>query len=106
MGIAAVIENDERTLLEKLEKLQGSYIGTATDDSGSLEAADFARLRTEILTNTQIRNQIPDIVRKYRDQSQFWQFIKHKFAHYAERRQYIWAQFRRSEERRVGKEGR
>jgi hypothetical protein len=94
MGIAVVIENDERTLLEKLEKLQGSYIGTATDDNGSLEAGDFARLRTEILTNTQIRNQIPDIVRKYRDQSQFWQFIKHKFAHYAERHQYIWAEFR------------
>jgi hypothetical protein len=54
MEIAAVIENDERTLLEKLEKLQGSYIGTATDDSGSLEAVDFARLRTEILTRMTI----------------------------------------------------
>jgi hypothetical protein len=85
-----LIEDDERTLLEKL---QNSYIGMATDDAGSLEAHDFARLRTEILSNAQIRAQIPDVVRKYRDQSQFWQFIKHKFRHYAERREYIWAQF-------------
>ena len=37
------IENDERTLLEKLEKLQGSYIGTATNDGGSLDANEFTR---------------------------------------------------------------
>lgn len=37
---------------------------------------------------------MPDIVRKYRDQPQFWPFIKHKFPSYAERRDYIWAEFR------------
>lgn len=93
-GLATVIENDERTLLEKLEKLQGSYIGTATNDVGSLDTYEFARLRTEIISNTQLRNHVPDIVRKYRDQAQFWQFIKHKLPSYAERRTYIWEQFR------------
>lgn len=88
------IEDDERTLLEKLEKLQGSYVGMATDGRGILEDVVFARLRTEILANAQVRTQVPELVRKYRDQSQFWQFIKYKFATYKERRQYIWEQFR------------
>lgn len=86
-------EDDERTLFERMEKLQGSYIGTATQDGGSLPDYDFARLRTELLSNPQTRTHIPEVVRKYRDQPQFWQFIKNKFPSYRERREYVWAQF-------------
>ncbi len=91
---AVFIEDDERTAVEKLEKLQASYIATATSDRGSLDAQDFSRLRAEFLNNAQLKSRMPDMVRKYRDQSQFWPFIKHKFPSYAERRDYIWAEFR------------
>ena len=86
-------EDDECTLFERMERLQGSYIGTATQDGGSLPDYDFARLRTELLSNPQTRTHITDVVRKYRDQPQFWQFIKNKFPSYRERREYVWAQF-------------
>ena len=33
------------------------------------------------------------MVRTCRDLGQFWQFIKYRFAHYAERREFIWAEF-------------
>jgi hypothetical protein len=87
-------EDDERTLAEKVEKFQAGLIGTATQDGGSLEPNVFARLRQELMTDSTIRDKIPEIVRKYRDAGQFWQFIKNKFGTYRERREYIWAQFR------------
>jgi hypothetical protein len=87
------LDDDERTLLEKVEKLQAGFIGRATQDGGSIDEPTYERLRMELLSNATIRPKVPEIVRKYRDQSQFWQFIKNKFAHYAERRQFIWAEF-------------
>ena len=34
-------QEDEQTLLEKVEKLQASLVGYATQDGGGLEIADF-----------------------------------------------------------------
>ncbi len=50
MNFTAFEDDDERTLLEKAEKLQGCYIGYATQDGGSLDAATYLRLRQEIMT--------------------------------------------------------
>jgi hypothetical protein len=36
---------------------------------------------------------VPEFVRRYRDLGQFWQFIKSKFKHYPERREFIWGSF-------------
>jgi hypothetical protein len=94
MTIPPDFDDDERTLLEKVEKLQAGFIGCATQDGGDIDRPTYERLRLELLSNTSIRAKVPEIVRKYRDQGQFWQFIKHKFAHYAERRQFIWGEFR------------
>ena len=41
-----------------------------------------------------VKGKIPDIIRRYRDQGQLWQFIKHKFPTYRERREYIWQEIR------------
>jgi hypothetical protein len=81
-------------LLEKVEKLQTSLVGYATQDGGGLEIADFMRLREEIINDGRVKGKIPDIIRKYRDGRQFWQFIKHKFPTYRERREYIWQEIR------------
>jgi hypothetical protein len=70
---------DEQTLLEKVEKLQASLAGYATQDGGGLEIADFMRLREEIINDGRVNGKIPDIIRRYRDRGQFWQFIKRKF---------------------------
>jgi hypothetical protein len=87
-------QEDEQTLLEKVEKLQASLVGYATQDGGSLEIADFMRLRQEIMNDGRVKGKIPDIIRRYRDRGQFWQFIKHKFPTYQERREYIWQEIR------------
>lgn len=85
--------DDERTLQEKVEKLQGGYIGAATQDGGSLDSATYSRLREELLREPSIKEKLPDFVRKCRDASQFWHFIKEKFSTYRERREFIWGQF-------------
>ncbi|ESQ81508.1 hypothetical protein AEAC466_21150 [Asticcacaulis sp. AC466] len=87
-------EDDERTLLEKAEKLQAGLVAAATQDPGGLSSSDFSRLRQELLTSPVSREKVPDMLRRYRDAGQFWQFIKGKFKHYQERRAYIWDEFR------------
>ena len=87
-------EDDERTLLEKIEKFQAGLIGISTQDGGALESHDFVRLRQELLANSVTKDRMPDFVRKYRDGPQFRQFIKNKFGSYRERREYVWAEFR------------
>jgi phage portal protein BeeE len=94
MSFAAFEDDDERTLLEKAEKLQSGFIGFATQDGGSLDAATYTRLRQEIMTAPTLAGKVPDFVRRCRDQGQFWQFIKNKFGSYRERREYIWNAFR------------
>jgi hypothetical protein len=59
-------QEDEQTLLEKVEKLQASLVGYATQDGGSLEIADFMRLRQEIMNDGRVKGKIPDIIRRYR----------------------------------------
>jgi hypothetical protein len=66
-------QEDEQTLLEKVEKLQASLVGYATQDGGGLEIADFMRLRQEIMNDGNVKGEIPDIIRRYRNQGQFWQ---------------------------------
>lgn len=59
-----------------------------------MQSADFIRLRQEITNDVRVKGKIPDIIRKHRDPGQFWQFIKHKFPSYRERREYIWQEIR------------
>ncbi len=94
MGFSTGVgEDDERTLLEKVEKLQAGYIALATQDGGELDSVTFARLRQELLAEPSLKAHIPEIVRRYRDSGQFWQLIKNKFPTYKERRTFIWAEF-------------
>jgi len=78
-------------LVEKVETLQNMLIATAT---GGRSDTRYEELRREILNNPLTKGGLPRFVHTCRDLSQFWQFIKHKFGTYAERRQYIWAEFR------------
>jgi hypothetical protein len=78
-------------LLEQAETLQSLLVSHAT--GGSENDADYRQLRQIFISDPQLEALLPRFVRTSRNLFQFWEFIKHKFAHYAERRAYIWEEF-------------
>jgi hypothetical protein len=80
-------------LIVKVEALQNILIATATSGGGS-DYGDYGAIRTELLRNPLTKEGLPKFVHTCRDLSQFWQFIKFKFATYAERREFLWSEFR------------
>lgn len=78
----------ELTVLDKIILLQQTLISQATQDPYP-EGFDYPDTRREMLQRTDIKDKIPDYVKRYRDLGSFWQFIKHKFSTYAERRAFI-----------------
>jgi hypothetical protein len=79
-------------LSKRVETLQGLLIAFATNDPAP--PGDYSQLRRELLENPLTKASLPRFVHTCRDPAQFWQFIKHKFPTYAERRNYIWSEFR------------
>lgn len=79
-------------LLDQTEAFQRLLIAQAT--GGSEDEAEFIRLRQMLLSNPALDALIPRFVRTSRSLAQFWQFIKFKYPTYAERRQFIWDEFR------------
>ncbi|MGF1633189.1 MAG: abortive infection family protein [Phycisphaerae bacterium] len=47
-----------------------------------------------LLSNAALEPLVPRFLRTCRNLSQFWQFIKFQYRHYAERRTFIWDEFR------------
>lgn len=92
----AVINDDpsEQSTLDKVVRLQDGLVSLSTGGTFAGDDATYQRLRRELVERPDVRSKIPDFVRRYRDLGQFWQFIKHEFAHYKERREYIWQAFR------------
>lgn len=81
------LEND----FERAQYLQNLLIDHAT--GGGADNAEYQELRLYFLGNSATKPRIPSWVRTNRDLGQFWQFIKHKFPTYAERRTFIWNEF-------------
>lgn len=77
-------------LLESAEALKNLMIGRATGGDG--DDAEYMRLRQMVL-DCQLSDLTPRFVRTCRDLAQFWQFIKHKFSTYAERRAFLLKEF-------------
>jgi Abortive infection C-terminus len=86
---------------EKVEIFQNMLIADATSGGGS-SVAEYRELRDEIINHHLLKDIIPRFVRTCRSPAEFWQFIKYKFATYAERRQFIWEEFRPMLERLDG----
>ena len=82
------LEND----FERAEFLQNLLVSFSTGGGGDLY--QYQELRSHFLDRTDTKPLVPDFVRKHRDLSQYWQFIKFEFGTYAERRTYIWDAFR------------
>jgi hypothetical protein len=76
---------------ERGQYLQNLLISEATGGCG--DAQDYQLLRRYFVDLAVIKDLLPTFVRTNRDLPQFWQFIKSKFNHYAERRDFIYKEF-------------
>jgi hypothetical protein len=79
-------------LFDDVESLQNIVVSHAT--GGSEDEAEYTRLRQCVLNEAALESVAPRFLRTCRSLGQFWQFIKSKFGTYAERRQYLWDEFR------------
>ena len=77
---------------ERAEHLQHLLVTHAT--GGKADQSDYQSLRRFFLDNTNTKTLVPRFVRTSRDLFQFWEYIKAKFAHYSERREFLWNEFR------------
>lgn len=78
------------TDFDKAEYLQSMVIAHCTN---GVADDDHYQLIRQMLSNPNLKDLIPRWIRVNRNLDQFWQFIKQKFAHYAERRTFIYEEF-------------
>ncbi len=78
-------------LLDKVESLKLMLVSHATGHHA--DDQEYKVLRRELRQNLRISKKLPRMVHVCRDLSEFWSFIKPKFGTYAERREYIRAEF-------------
>ncbi|OAI05467.1 abortive phage resistance protein [Methylomonas methanica] len=81
-----------RELHEQALSLQNLLISHATGNAE--DDGEFLRLRQVVLSQPSIDAVVPRFVKTCRNLAQFWQFIKVEYGTYAERRQFIWNEFR------------
>lgn len=66
---------------------------TARATGMAADSSEFEILRHELLSNSDLSQQLPQWLRQHRNLDSFWGFIKPKFSSYAERRTYLSEQF-------------
>ena len=83
---------DNSDLFEKVESLQNLLVSRAT--GGEADETRYKKLRSELIYDSFLKDNLPRFVRTCFDLNQFWNFIKHEFETYRERREFIWNEFR------------
>jgi hypothetical protein len=78
-------------LINKVESLKSMLVSRATGGAG--DDYDYSNLRRELIAMPRITKLLPQAVQVCRDLSEFWGFIKPKFATYADRREYLRQEF-------------
>ena len=61
---------------------------------GTFQQADFLSLKNEFLSDQTTKPMLPRFLRTCPDTNAFWQFIKHEFASYKERRAFLREEFK------------
>lgn len=84
------MSDDLKNDFERVEHLQNLLISFSTGGGG--EDREYKDLRRHFIENPATAAMVPSWIRTCRDLNQFWQFIKRKFGHYAERREFIWGE--------------
>jgi hypothetical protein len=85
--------NSARETLIKLEGLKNILVNRAVGQPAETDNDEYVDLRRELVADPKIRGYIPTFVVSCRTVPEFWNFIKTKFAHYQERREYLRDQF-------------
>jgi hypothetical protein len=73
------------------EEMKNTLVGTAT--GGSIDENQYRRLRGLLVGDDRTKSRTPRFVHTCRTGFEFWEFIKHKFSTYAERRKFLWDEF-------------
>jgi hypothetical protein len=81
-------------LIDDVDSLQSIYINRATGKGNDDDERDYLLYRQSVLDDPRMASLVPAWVRRYRSLDQFWGFIQPKFPSYAERRKFIWDEFR------------
>src|SRR3972149_1865888 len=81
--------NDD--LPTKVESLKNMLVSRAT--GGFVEDVEYRQLREALLAVPRIKAKLPRFVETCRTLDEFWGFIKPKFTHYAERREFLREEF-------------
>ncbi|MBU4511670.1 abortive infection family protein [Patescibacteria group bacterium] len=81
------LEND----YERVEYLQNLLVSFSTAGDGDND--EYKYLRALFLKDATLKKLLPDFIRTKRSLNEFWEFIKRKFAHYYERREFLWKNF-------------
>ena len=84
------MENESDDILDILHRLKIGLTKFSTGDGWDTE--EYQRLRKTLLTSP-VAPKLPGFIKFCRDLPDFWTFIKPKFAHYQERREFLAAEF-------------
>lgn len=79
--------------LERAEKLKDMVAKYCTGGGSSADELAYAQLRREFLREPEIAGKLPHFIRACRNLQEVWDFIKPKFAHYVERREFVRTEF-------------
>jgi predicted nucleotide-binding protein len=80
-----------QTKFGKASRMASLLVDHATGKTA--ETSEYELLRQELLADLEVAARMPLFVRVNRNLSSFWNFIKHKFPTYAERRTYLSKEF-------------
>lgn len=78
---------NQKDLLDKIEAIQNMLVAYAT--GGQASDTEYKEIRSELMANSAVKDEIPSFLKNCRNLSQFWGFIKKKFSTYQERRDFI-----------------
>jgi hypothetical protein len=81
--------NDD--LINKVESLKLMLVSFATGGGG--DTREYKRFRQELMSIPRVAKLLPRFIIVCRDLSEFWSFIKPKFKHYSERRDFLRDEF-------------
>ena len=86
--------SDDESDLDCTVRLQNALISVATGTAPQTIDRDYRAIRARLSNRADLKEKLPDFVRRCGDSAQFWGWIKYEYQKYQERRDVIWAAFR------------
>lgn len=79
--------------LIKVETLKNILVNRATGKLNENADEDYVKLRRDLVSDPQVHERLPRLLISCRNIGEFWNFIRTKFEHYSERREFLQNQF-------------